>query len=130
MFENLVPNLIRHWTGTFKDLDQGAENYLLAHVWSTIGAETAAALKFIPSEFVGTIHDIDQDISLYKAEGYSFWILYLAPILLKNRLPPKHYQHLLDLCEIIELCLRYSIKPAQIDYLEDKIRNWVADYEA
>ncbi|KAF8680006.1 Transposase family tnp2 [Rhizoctonia solani] len=111
-------------------LDEGSGNYSLTHIWGTIGAETAAALKFIPAQFVGTIHNIDQDISLYKAKGYSFWMLYLAPILLKGRLPSKYYQHVLDLCEIIELCLRYSIKQAQIDYLEEKIQNWVADYEA
>ncbi|GAB1518684.1 hypothetical protein RhiTH_001748 [Rhizoctonia solani] len=130
MFKNIVPNLIQHWTGTFKDLDEGSGNYLLTHIWGTIGAETAAALKFIPAQFVGTIHNIDQDISLYKAKGYSFWMLYLAPILLKGRLPSKYYQHVLDLCKIIELCLRYSIKQAQIDHLEEKIQNWVADYKA
>ncbi|KAF8747130.1 Transposase family tnp2 [Rhizoctonia solani] len=99
---------------TSSSLRRKLSRQLFAHPYmGTIGAETAAALKFIPAQFVGTIHDIDQDISLYKAEGYSFWMLYLAPILLKGRLPSK-----------------YSIKQAQIDYLEEKIQNWVADYEA
>jgi hypothetical protein len=80
IYENLVPNLIGHWTGAFKNLDQGSEHYQLSpDLWDTIGRETAAAVRTLPSEFVGTLPDIAQDMSLYKAEAYGFWIQYLAP---------------------------------------------------
>lgn len=131
MFENIVPNLIRHWTGAFKGLDQGTGHYQLSpELWATIGSETAAATKTLPSEFVGTLPDIAQDISLYKAEAYSFWIQYVAPILLKNRLPPKYYAHLLTLRDIVELCLRFEITYEDLAVLEELVVRWVADYEA
>jgi hypothetical protein len=37
IFENLVPNLIRHYTGDFKGLDTGTESYdLPKSVWEAI----------------------------------------------------------------------------------------------
>jgi hypothetical protein len=117
-------------TGTFKDLDQGRGSYeLSAAQWEAIGRETAAATQTIPADFVGTIPDIAQDIGLYKAEAYSFWIQYLAPIVLKGRLPDKYYFHVLDLCDIIELSLRFEITNAEISTLEQMLIRWVADYE-
>lgn len=131
VYENLVPNLIRHWTGTFKNLNEGTGNYRLTGAqWEAIGAETTAATKSLPAEFVGTLPDIAQDIGLYKAEGYSFWIQYLAPILLKGRLPDKYYYHLLNLRDIIELALQFEITNSEIATLEQLIIRWVADYEA
>lgn len=88
LFENLVPNMVRHWTGTFKGLDQGTGTYQLsAQQWEDVGRLTARATQTIPSQFVGTIPDIGQDRNLYKAEAYVFWIQYIAPVVLKDRLP-------------------------------------------
>lgn len=92
-FENLVPNLILHWTGKFKGLDQGTGNYQLSIAsWEAIGKETASSVRTIPSQFVGTLPDIAQDGHLYKAEAYSFWIQYIAPIVLEGRLPRPYYR--------------------------------------
>jgi hypothetical protein len=93
LFENLVPNMIKHWIGKFKKLNQGTGNYQLAdNVWNEIGLLTAQATCTIPAAFVGTLPDIAQDRTLYKAEAYSFWIQYIAPILLLNRLPEPYYE--------------------------------------
>lgn len=56
MYENLVPNLIKHWTGTFKHLDQGSGHcqHTLAQ-WVALGEEAAAATCTIPLVFVGTL---------------------------------------------------------------------------
>jgi hypothetical protein len=92
-FENLVPNVILHWTGKFKGLDQGTGNYQLSDTnWDAIGKETAASTRMIPSDFVGTLPDIAQDGNLYKAEAYAFWIQFIAPIVLKDHLPEPYYQ--------------------------------------
>ncbi|CCO37326.1 hypothetical protein BN14_11481 [Rhizoctonia solani AG-1 IB] len=131
IYENLVPNLIQHWTGTFKHLDQGSEHYVLTLAqWIAIGVETAAATRTTPGSFVGTLPNIAQDQSLYTAEAYGFWIQYIAPIVLKGRLSNKYYQHVLDLRAILDLCLQFEIPMEQIDELELWIIRWVADYKA
>jgi hypothetical protein len=93
LFENLVPNMIRHWTGTFKGLDQGTGTYEISKQhWDAVGWLTAQATRTIPSSFVGMLPDIAQDRNLYKAEAYAFWIQHMAPILLKGILPSRYYE--------------------------------------
>ncbi|QRV98769.1 Transposase family tnp2 [Ceratobasidium sp. AG-Ba] len=130
IFENLIPNMVSHWKGTFKWITEGDEPYIIAQdAWKVIGERTAAATKTIPAQFIGTIPDIDKDFGLYKAEAHSFWFTHLAPILLNGVLPREYYLHFLAMREIIVWCLELEITLAQVDALEEKIRAWVQDYE-
>ncbi|KAG9093159.1 hypothetical protein FS749_014971, partial [Ceratobasidium sp. UAMH 11750] len=130
LFENLVPNLIRHWTGNFKGLDEGTGNYRLSPAdWATIGRLSAAATRTVPSAFVGTIPDIAEDGHLYKAEAYSFWFQFIAPVVLKDRLPEPYYEHFLRMREIFIWVIHHEITMDQITELERMVNEWVADYE-
>ncbi|KAG9076255.1 hypothetical protein FS749_011990 [Ceratobasidium sp. UAMH 11750] len=122
--------MVRHWTGEFKGLDEGDGNYQLApDDWKTIGRLTAQATKTIPSAFVSTIPNVATDLKLFKAEVSAFWIQYLAPILLLNRLPEPYYSHMLLIREIIMRSLQLKITRAEVDELEEMINRWVAEYE-
>ncbi|KAG8737100.1 hypothetical protein FRC12_017271 [Ceratobasidium sp. 428] len=130
LFENLIPNMILHWIGKFKAVDQGRGHYKLdTPVWERIGELTEACAKTIPSAFVGTIPDIADQRHLFKAEGYSFWAQYIAPILLKDRLSPVYYNHFLLMREIIIRCVQYNITVAEVNELEEMVNRWVAEYE-
>ncbi|KAG8743020.1 hypothetical protein FRC10_000530 [Ceratobasidium sp. 414] len=130
LFENLVPNMIRHWTGNFKGLNQGTGNYeLLGQHWVEIGQLTAKATRTIPAAFVSTLPNIKQDGNLFKAEAYSFWFQYVAPIVLKGRLPERYYQHFLLMREIFLWCLEFKIMSNKIDELQEMVNKWVEDYE-
>ncbi|QRV83012.1 Transposase family Tnp2 protein [Ceratobasidium sp. AG-Ba] len=130
LFENLVPNMIAHWTGRFKNLDQGIGNYELAPgAWDEIGRLTAAAAPLIPSRFVGTLPDIASHQSLYKAEAYAFWWQYIGPILLHGRLNQPYYDHYILGREIVIRSVQLTITSEQIDELEEMIFRWVSEYE-
>ncbi|KAG8681414.1 hypothetical protein FRC08_015655 [Ceratobasidium sp. 394] len=130
LFENLVPNMIRHWTGQFKGLDQGNQAYELAPAdWAEIGIRTAQATRTIPSAFIGTIPDIAEDGNLFKAEAHSFWIQYMAPILLHSRLPEPYYRHALLIREIVTRCTQYEITHEEINKLEETVNRFVTKYE-
>ena len=131
IMENICPLLVDHWTGKFKNLNEGSGNYQIAsNVWDEIGAETAEAVSSIPSAFVRVLPDIAKDRSGFTAESWCFWFLYLAPTLLKGRfLNVKYYRHLCSFVNIIKTCLRFSITHAEIDDLETKIVVWVQEYE-
>ena len=59
IWENLIPNLIEFWTGSFKDLDHEDEGYLIEpHIWDEIGAATAACKATIPSAFGAPVPNI------------------------------------------------------------------------
>ncbi|QRV90391.1 hypothetical protein RhiJN_18409 [Ceratobasidium sp. AG-Ba] len=130
IFENLVPNMILHWTGEFKDVDEGTGAYRLGkEVWAEIGKLTTNAAKTIPSAFVGTLPDIAKDRNHYKAEAFSFWFLYLGPILLKDRLPRVYYQHYLLIREVVNRILQFDMRRDSLDELDRMVREWVGEYE-
>ena len=63
--ENLTKNLMNLWTGKFKGLDVGSEDYEIAPaVWEEIGRETAAAVKDIPADFVRALRNIADEQSV------------------------------------------------------------------
>ncbi|CAE7227515.1 unnamed protein product, partial [Rhizoctonia solani] len=130
LFENLVPNLINHWFGTFKGLDEGSGNYLIVPEGRIkIGKLTKKAARTTPSSFVGRLADIYEDRHLYKADDYSYWFQYLGPVLLKEWLPRKYYEHYLLMRDIIGMVLQFEITYDELDELEQMVNQWVSQYE-
>lgn len=129
--ENIIPNLVRLWSGSYKGLDVGTGDYEIPDaVWQEIGRETADAVKDIPSAFVRSLGNIAIDKSSFTAEAWGFWFMYLAPILLKDRFSnPKYYNHACDLVDIMKISIEFSLKFTEIDKLEEKIIKWVREYE-
>ena len=86
IWENLIPNLIKFWTATFKDLDYTGKNYVIEkHVWEEVGAATAACGATIPSVFGASVPDIAKKRHYMNAEMYANWMLFIAPIVLHGR---------------------------------------------
>ncbi|KAF9231532.1 hypothetical protein BU15DRAFT_55998 [Melanogaster broomeanus] len=113
--ENIIPTLVKHWTGKFKHLDTGKEDYKIAdHIWEDVGRETAEALKTIPSAFVRALGNIAEDHSYFTAESWAFWFMHLAPALLRHRFPKdKYYNHMCDLVTIMKVCHGHVRTPIQ-----------------
>ncbi|KAF8601363.1 hypothetical protein BDV93DRAFT_395350, partial [Ceratobasidium sp. AG-I] len=129
IYENLVPNLVHLWKGQFKWLDDHDAYAVPRNEWKVIGTLTSDAQKTIPAQFVGSLPDIDKDMSRYTAESYSFWFTYLAPILLNGKLPREYYRHFLAMREIVIWCLQLEISHEEVDALERKVYEWVWDFE-
>jgi len=131
IWENLIPNLILHWTGQFKGLDEGIEHYQLADgVWEAIGAETTRAGRYIPSAYGSRVPDVAQDKTACTAESWSFWTQYIGPVLLQNRFQhAKYYQHFVALVSLLNRCLQFEISKEEIEELREGFAKWVEDYE-
>jgi hypothetical protein len=131
IFENLVPNLINHYTGNFKDLDGGSESYKLsADVWSAICEAGAASGKTIPSSFGARMPNIEKERSRMTADSWSFWVQYIGPILLRNRFQnDRYYKHFADLIRLIKLCLNYDMELTDIEKIRHGFAEWVMEYE-
>jgi hypothetical protein len=109
IFENLIPNLVKHYTGTFKDLDSGVEDYELPKdVWSEICETGSASGDTTPSSFGSRVPNLETEHSSVTAEAWGFWSMYLAPILLRashNRFSHRrYYNHFLQLVRLIHKC--------------------------
>lgn len=129
--ENVIKNLVNLWMGKFKRLDSGVEDYIIPEdIWKKIGEETVEAVRNIPSAFVRSLGNIAESPGHYTAEGWAFWFMYLAPILLKGRFKKeKYYNHFIRLVEIMKRCIQFSITHDEIDEMEENIIDWVREYE-
>jgi hypothetical protein len=132
IWENLIKNLIFHWTGEFKDLDQGHEHYELPQaVWQAIGAATDSSGATIPSVYGSRVPNIATPArSNCSAEMWSFWTLYLGPILLRSHFKhPKYFKHFLLLVRLLNICLQFEISDTEIEEVRQGFIRWVLQYE-
>ena len=131
IFKNLVPNLIRHYTGDFKGLDAGTESYELPKsVWDAIGDAAARSGDTIPSDFGARMPNIYTERSSMTAETWSIWITYLGPILLRNRFSkPVYYEHFVKLSRLVRLCMSYEMRRSDIEVVRNGFIEWVREYE-
>ncbi|KAJ7642387.1 hypothetical protein DFH06DRAFT_1097627 [Mycena polygramma] len=128
-FENIVRILVNLWSGNFKGMDTGSENYEISpDVWEEIWRETAEAVKDIPADFVRSMAD---GPGKFTAESWCFWFIYMAPILLKGRFQdPKYHTHACDLVKIIKTCIAFTVTHTRISELRVEIITWLKTYEA
>lgn len=131
IFENLIKNLVLLWTGNFKDLDEGSGDYVLSpRVWEAIGEATAASGSTIPSAYGARPQNVAQDKSQISADSWSFWTLYLGPVLLRGRFTsPRYYTHFVELIKLINLCLQFEITKEEIVQVRVGFQKWVETYE-
>jgi hypothetical protein len=131
IWENLVKNLILHWTGNFKGLDNGNESYSIPKaIWEAIGEATSAAGSTIPSAYGSRVPNIATHGSQCSAEMWSFWTLYLGPVLLRRRFQrPKYYGHFIRLVRLLNICLQFELTDDEIDEIRTGFIEWVKDYE-
>ena len=129
--ENILPTLVDHWTGHFKGLDSGQENYeITPHIWSQIGEETVTAIRYIPASFVHVLGNIAEDRSTFTAEAWGFWFMYLALSLLKGRFQQdKYYEHMLLLVNLMKKMVQFELTRAEVDEIEEGLIKWVTLYE-
>ena len=131
IWENLIPNLIAHWTGNFKGLDQGAGSYeLSASVWDAVGKATSEAGNTIPSTFGPRLGNIAEDRSACTADAWSLWTLYISPVLLRQRFTHiRYYNHFVELIQLLHLCLQFDITEEDIAKIRRGFIDWVEKYE-
>ena len=131
IFENAIPNLVRHYTGTFKDLDSGVEDYELSkEVWFEICKAGSASGDTIPSSFGSRMPNLETERSSMTAEMWGFWCMYLAPILLRNRFSHRrYYDHFLKLVQLIHKCVLFELKRSDVDDIRRGFQDWVLEYE-
>jgi hypothetical protein len=117
IWENLVKNLVLHWTGKFKGLDECSEDYKFTKpIWEAIREATAASGSTIPSAFGTHVPNTATHKNQYTAEMWSFWTLYLGPVLLRCQFQhQKYYSHFIRLVRLLTICLHFEISKAKIE---------------
>jgi hypothetical protein len=131
IWENLIQNLVLLWTGEFKDVDEGTGSYQLdAKVWQAIGAATAASGSTIPYAFGARPPNVASDKTSCTADTWSFWTLYLSPVLLRRKFrDAKYYDHFIELVKLLNICLQFEYSEEDIETIRVGFIDWVKKYE-
>ncbi|KAF8595543.1 hypothetical protein BDV93DRAFT_456630, partial [Ceratobasidium sp. AG-I] len=119
------------WAGTFAGIDDsGSEDYLLSNAdWAAIGKETEAATYALPAKFVRLIPNIQTNWSKFCGDTWSFWLIYIGPVVLRGRLPQKYYDHYLELVSILKCLLMLENTTERIGQLRVDIAGYVKCFE-
>jgi hypothetical protein len=66
----------------------------------------------------------------FPTDMWSFWTLYLGPILLRNRFQnPTYYKHFVKLVTLLNICLQFEITNEEIGTVREGFIKWVQEYE-
>ena len=131
IIENIIPQLISLWTGTYKSLDTGSGDYRLNDtVWKAIGQACADSGATIPSSFGCRVPNIESERHHFIAESWFLFATFLGPVVLRQRFPtPEYYIHFVDLVKLINSCLKLEISTTEINDIEEGFAQWVLDFE-
>ena len=131
VWEGIIWALIQLWTGDFKGIDEGIEEYQIdPRQWKKIGSETAGSAKTIPSSFGPHLPNIANSLSNISADMRSFWVLFVGPVVLQNLFwHQKYFNHFIKLVSLINICLQWKISQGEIDELEEGFEAWVKGYQ-
>ena len=70
--------------------------------------------------------NVAQDKSQISADSWSFWTLYLRPVLLRGQFTsPRYYTHFVELVKLITLCLQFKITKEEIAQVRVGFQKWV-----
>lgn len=130
IWENVIKNLFALWTGKYKDLDQGKENHQVPQEdWNKVGLDTGDLRSSIQSAFGPAPFNFASKKKRWTADMRSFWTLYIGPIVLKDCLPAKYYNHFLELVRLLHTCMKWSISAHELAELRQGFAKWVKTYE-
>ncbi|KAI0671051.1 hypothetical protein C8Q78DRAFT_973583 [Trametes maxima] len=131
IWENVVKNLMQMWTGQYKGLRTGREDYELhPTVWQAIGDASAASGNTIPGIYGPCPPNVASDKMSWTADTRSFWIQYVGPVLLAGRFTHrKYYTHFVLLVRLIRKCLQFEITDQDIEDIRTGFISWVKEYE-
>lgn len=130
IYENLIKNLVKFFTGMFKGVDhEDQDNYLSKSVWDAIGEATAHSGSTIPSAYGARPQNVANSSPQCTADAWSFWALYLGPVLLQHCFKNNNvYNPFIKLVQLINMCLQFTIDKDQIETIHTGFQNWVHEY--
>lgn len=130
-WENVIKTLISLWTSDYKGIGEGEESYRIdSATWKAIGAAGASSISTIPSAYSPRIPDVSKKGSYLSADMWSFWTLYLAPVLLQYSFKKAEYfSHFIELVHLFRTCIQYEISREEVEGIQIGFKKWVEGYE-
>ncbi|KAJ9105469.1 hypothetical protein QFC21_001840 [Naganishia friedmannii] len=96
--------------------------------WATIAKEISRSNHTTPAQTAPRVGNITKK-SFWTAETYSYFLMFLGPVVLKGRLPAPYYAHFILLSGIAKRVTSQEISLQELPVLHRKIVVWVKAFE-
>lgn len=127
LFENILKLQVNLFSGAVKDLAD--EDFVLTtRQWAAVGEATAAAGATIPSSFAARPPDFVKNRQACTADTWSFWLQYIAPVLLDGLLESRFYKHFMRFSSLVRECLAYEMPRERLAGLKTDWIKWGVDF--
>jgi hypothetical protein len=138
ILENVMQQLLELWAGTYKSSSirlgdakaKSTDGYVITKdSWLEIDRMVSLSAKLIPSAMTRLIVSVSARWR-WTAETHLFFLLALGPIVLKGHLPPPHFDHFLDLSELMKMMVKLKLhKETEIPHIRDGLKRWVRRFD-
>ncbi|OXA39242.1 hypothetical protein Fcan01_25989 [Folsomia candida] len=114
--------LLNLWTS-------GPPNYLKfsGSLINDISAALLKQQKFVPCDFNRKPRALDE-LPRWKATEYRFFILYVGPVILENKIPEPYYQHFLALHVAVQIFSSDDLIKKYGDYADKRMQYFVQNF--
>lgn len=136
LYENIMPQLMALWQGSYK-VKQTLRDAKAKHkssfvisqkTWQKIRNEVKRSNHTTPSQIAPHVGDILTKTH-WTADTHSYFLMFLGPIVLRNRLPQEYYKHFIQLSEIAKRLTMQEIAYESLPKLRKDIMRWVKGFE-
>ncbi|KAJ9091313.1 hypothetical protein QFC20_007659 [Naganishia adeliensis] len=93
-------------------------------VWEIIAKEIEASNRSTPSQTLPTVGPI-KNKSQWTAETCSYFLMFLGPIVMKDRLPERYFQHFVALSDLAKSLTATEIPLVALQGLENSAVQWM-----
>lgn len=138
MLENVMKQLLQLWDGTFKAQSQMKDAraketppYVVPAKkgWDEVDLAVLGSAKLIPWKMSGTLTSVSSRWR-WTADNHLFFLLTLGPIVLKSYLPPRYFDHFLDLSEMTKILVGVQVdRESQLPFIRNGLHRWVMQFD-
>ncbi|KAJ9095922.1 hypothetical protein QFC20_006523 [Naganishia adeliensis] len=133
-FENIMKQLLAAWEGEYKKgtaEDRAGDKFVITKEdWQTISKDIIRSNATVPAQIARHINAPLETRSSWTAETYAYFLMFLGPIVMADRLKEPYYKHFLKLSEICREVTKLAISRERVVSLKRDIGEWVVQFES
>jgi hypothetical protein len=135
LFENIMKGFLDVWKGpeTKRRAPDGStlpdDPFVISKAnWNAMAVQIMSSNSKVPSTMASRIHDLDNR-GFWTAESYSYFAMFLGPIVLKDRLADEYYVNFLRFSHLVRTLIAVEIELDSLEDFEMEVGEWVKEFE-
>lgn len=99
------------------------------HNWTILASDIKNSHTSVPAQIARSISAPLENRSSWTADTWSYFLLFLGPIVLQDRLPNPYYRHFLKLSHAARGLTKIILDRGVVGQLHRELGDWVTEFE-